>query len=97
MSAPLPIMDDDVRSGSRPVAHRRGDPIPFEDVARIVAAWSSRSGYGPHIAELFKVPVPTAYRWIAEARKRGLLPNGIEERPCRHCAGTGVTRWGKRQ
>lgn len=68
--------------------------IPIEEVAQIVRDWPTSTGYAPHIAHTYGIPLGSAYRWIAEARRRGALPAGGEH-PCPTCKGTGVRRWGK--
>lgn len=67
--------------------------IPVDEVAQIVREWPTATGYCPHIAERWGVPITTARRWITEARRRGLLPPGGADRPCPVCKGTGVRAW----
>ncbi len=64
------------------------------EVAAIVTGWPSRTGFTPAIAKRFGLTQATAHRWVLKARGRGYLPDGSADRPCRHCGGTGVTRWG---
>ncbi len=70
--------------------------VPYEEVAAIVRDWPTSRGYGPYIAGRFQVSLPTARRWIYEARVRGLLPAGTDTRPCPACDGTGLARWATR-
>lgn len=66
--------------------------IPLVEVAAIVREWPTLSGYSPHIAARFNVPLGTARRWVYLARKRGLI--GPPEHPCPTCNGTGRRSWG---
>jgi hypothetical protein len=65
--------------------------VPYAEVAEIVRQNQKR--YAPLIAERYGVPRTTAQRWAREARLRGYLAP-VEERVCRTCGGTGVTRYG---
>lgn len=69
--------------------------IPALEIAKIVREWPTLTGYGPHIAARFGVPLGTAHRWVAETRRRGLLPPSGEH-PCPRCHGTGKIRWRRR-
>jgi transposase len=73
----------------------RPERIPLAEVAEIVANWPTARGYTTHIAVKYNVPVPTARRWVAETRRRGLLAPGGPH-PCPTCKGTGVRTWGYR-
>lgn len=66
--------------------------IPVEEVAQIVRTWPRGNGYAPHIARLYGIPIATAYRWVYEARQRGVLTDADGLRPCPTCAGTGRVR-----
>lgn len=70
--------------------------IPLDEVAEIVRNWPTPTGYGPYIAGRWGVPLPTARRWIYQARQVGLLAPGTADRPCPACDGSGVSRWGSR-
>lgn len=68
--------------------------IPYLEVAAIVTGWPARTGYARAIADRFEIPVGTARSWVYYTRRRGYLPEGDADRPCRHCGGTGVVQWG---
>jgi len=68
--------------------------IPYLEVAAIVTGWPTRTGRNQAIAEHFGITLATAQSWVKHTRKRGYLPRGDDSRPCRHCDGTGLTRWG---
>ena len=67
---------------------------PLPEIAAIVADWPRLSGYGPHIADLYGVPIGVARAWIAQTRRAGLLP-ASGPHPCRHCQGTGWRMLGR--
>jgi hypothetical protein len=75
----------------------RPEQIPYDEIAEIVREWPSPRGYGPHIAQVYRVPLATARRWVYQTRLRGLLPAGTGDRPCPSCQGSGVANWGARQ
>ena len=77
------------------MAGDRPGRIPVEEISELVNSWPRLTGYARAIAERYGVPLPTAYRWIAETRRRGLLARAGEH-PCPTCGGSGLRTWGRR-